>query len=315
MVSDSRTSRRVSGRRQAARSSRLDFFLVSTVRVPVSIPLLARCSFASRSLSSRSCGRRPMSKGMCSYATSIPTCGIAPASKDERPQWAQLYNGLSCPHTASDKRLRNFRSVREAGRLSAPLIDFPLRMPSTPRARRVAGRRRPRPGARGGAHALGSECPESCWPTPPQAGGAGRRACPRLREPGELLGFLVIPPCQLASMNTTQLASFAQAGRILATAARELGLVAPSFRTPPRVVGFNRTIRRDGNVVLISVVVRGRTLDAVLADMIEGVVCANDLSAIAADRVRNALWQQLGDSRGLGDSPLAKVPLTVSLAA
>ena len=90
---------------------------------------------------------------------------------------------------------------------------------------------------------------------------------------------IVTPLWQDLSMTKFQVAKFAEAGRRLAAAARAMGLLAPSFRTPPKVVGYNRTIRREGDVVLVSVMGRGRAWEAVLADMIEGVVCANKITA------------------------------------
>lgn len=85
---------------------------------------------------------------------------------------------------------------------------------------------------------------------------------------------------------------FAEAGRLLASAAAALGVQAPSFRTPPRVAGVDRTVRRgSGGSVLVSVRSRGRAWPAVLADMIEGVVRANDLPPHEAARLRNELWR------------------------
>jgi len=42
--------------------------------------------------------------------------------------------------------------------------------------------------------------------------------------------------------------------------------------------------------VTISIVLRERPWAAVLADMIEGIAIANELSGIEADRIRAALW-------------------------
>ena len=99
----------------------------------------------------------------------------------------------------------------------------------------------------------------------------------------------------------------------MAAIARGMGLLAPSFRTPPRVLGHNRTIRREGDVVLVSVMGRGRAWEAVLADMIEGVVCANEISAPQADLVRNELWFRLGEvcsnSEASEGSPLTEEPI------
>lgn len=107
-------------------------------------------------------------------------------------------------------------------------------------------------------------------------------------------------------MTTFQFTRFAEAGRSLAFAARCMGLLVPSFRTPPRIAGCNRTLTRYGDFVLVSVRGRGRSWEAVLADMIEGVVRANDLPALDADRVRDELWRRLGvGASGVGASGVA----------
>jgi hypothetical protein len=84
---------------------------------------------------------------------------------------------------------------------------------------------------------------------------------------------------------------FVTVARALAAAARAERLVAPAFRSPPRLVGVSRSIcrRRDGTT--IAVVLRSRPWAAVLADMVEGVVVANQLRGVAADRCRAALWR------------------------
>lgn len=87
---------------------------------------------------------------------------------------------------------------------------------------------------------------------------------------------------------------FANAARRLTRAAVRRGLVGPSYRCPPRLVGLDRTIRRrapaEGGGAVVSVRVRGRPREAVLADMIEGVVATNSLVSPDADRVRTELW-------------------------
>ena len=60
-------------------------------------------------------------------------------------------------------------------------------------------------------------------------------------------------------------------------AARALGLVVPGFRSPPRLVGVQRSIKRWHGGATVAVVVRGRPWPAVQADLIEGVVAANGL--------------------------------------
>ena len=88
---------------------------------------------------------------------------------------------------------------------------------------------------------------------------------------------------------------FAAAARALTREARRRKLVAPSYRCPPRLVGVDRSIRRRATAgAVVSVRVAGRPLAAMLADMIEGVVVANQLVAPHADRLRSELWIALG---------------------
>lgn len=49
----------------------------------------------------------------------------------------------------------------------------------------------------------------------------------------------------------------------------------------------------------VAVAVRGRPWAAVVADMIEGVVVANRLTAPLADRLRTELWAAVTDGHGL----------------
>jgi hypothetical protein len=88
---------------------------------------------------------------------------------------------------------------------------------------------------------------------------------------------------------------FAEAVRALGLEARRSGLRMPAFRSPPRLAGVARSVRRraDGDAT-IAVVVRGRPWPAVLADMVEGIVVANHLHGAGADRVRALLWSRVG---------------------
>jgi hypothetical protein len=87
---------------------------------------------------------------------------------------------------------------------------------------------------------------------------------------------------------------FSQAARLLAREARRHGLVAPSYRCPPRIVGVQRTLRRHAGGAVVAVQVRDRPWLAVVSDMIEGVVVANRLAPPAADRLRTDLWDAIG---------------------
>ena len=84
---------------------------------------------------------------------------------------------------------------------------------------------------------------------------------------------------------------FADAARVLTREARRRGLVGPGFRCPPRLVGADRTLRRRADGGVIAVRIRGRPWQAVLGDMIEGVIIVNGLDAHQATRVRTELWE------------------------
>lgn len=88
---------------------------------------------------------------------------------------------------------------------------------------------------------------------------------------------------------------FAVAARLLGSAGRQLGVATPSFRTPPRIVGADRTLRRHRAGAVIAVRLRGRPWPAVLGDMIEGVVTLNALDAAGAHRLRADLWSALDE--------------------
>src|SRR3954451_16355172 len=87
---------------------------------------------------------------------------------------------------------------------------------------------------------------------------------------------------------------FAHAARTLTSEAQRRGLIGPSFRCPPRIVGVDRSLRRHAGGVTIAVKLRGRPWAAVLADMIEGVIVGNGIEPAKAFRLRAELWTSLG---------------------
>lgn len=98
------------------------------------------------------------------------------------------------------------------------------------------------------------------------------------------------PLAMLWAMGATAV-YFAATARLLTGEARRLGLEAPGFRSPPRLAGVDRSLRRrQGTSATVAVRLAGRPRPAVVADMIEGVVAANSLVGPAADRCRAALW-------------------------
>jgi hypothetical protein len=91
---------------------------------------------------------------------------------------------------------------------------------------------------------------------------------------------------------------FSTACRSLSAAARTAGLQAPSFRSPPGIAGVTRTIRRRGRAgAVLAVALHGRPTEAVLSDLVEGVVVANGLTGKEAIRARSLLWEAVTGSR------------------
>jgi hypothetical protein len=105
---------------------------------------------------------------------------------------------------------------------------------------------------------------------------------------------------------TVRYAQFAGAARILASQAHRHGLCPPGFRSPPRIVGVDRSLRRFNNRVVVSVLLRGRPFVAVLSDMIEGVVVANELTGRNAENARTFLWSSV-ESLLVSDEPQTRV--------
>lgn len=93
-------------------------------------------------------------------------------------------------------------------------------------------------------------------------------------------------------MDEATTARFVHAARILGVQARERRLIAPGFRSPPRILGVSRTLRRwQAGGAQVAVLVRGRPWVAVLGDMVEGVVAVNSLKGAQADQLRTDLWR------------------------
>jgi hypothetical protein len=89
---------------------------------------------------------------------------------------------------------------------------------------------------------------------------------------------------------------FATAARRLGAAARASGLVVPAFRSPPRVRGASRTLRRYPGGAVVSVRLRDRTYVEVVDDMIDGVLATNRVGAESIPRLRRAFQLALGDT-------------------
>lgn len=100
---------------------------------------------------------------------------------------------------------------------------------------------------------------------------------------------------------------FARTAQVLAEEARRLGLTVPSFRSPPRLHGAHRSIRRAPWGAVVAVRLRERPFATVVDDMVEGVVAANRLSGARAAAVRARLAAAAGplDDGGEAEAPAA----------
>ncbi len=107
------------------------------------------------------------------------------------------------------------------------------------------------------------------------------------------------PLAGLQPVETCSALDFGEMSRVVAGEARRHGLVAPSFRSPPRVEGVTRTVRRYSNGQwLVSVRCRGRPVLDVAIDMVDGVLMANGLEGTAAEGWRITLRAAcLGEQR------------------
>ncbi|MBW3580410.1 MAG: hypothetical protein KY447_10495 [Actinobacteria bacterium] len=112
--------------------------------------------------------------------------------------------------------------------------------------------------------------------------------------PGE--GFLSQPDAKMARMENSLV--FARAAQVLVGEARRLGLVSPGFCSPPRRRGTDRSLRRrwPAGPPVVAVRLAGRSREAVLADMVEGVLVANGCRGAHAEQRRRQLWAALGSA-------------------
>src|SRR3546814_12912257 len=81
----------------------------------------------------------------------------------------------------------------------------------------------------------------------------------------------------------------ATAVQVLARAARAQGLVVPGFRSPSRLGGVHRPIKRWDGGATIALEVTDRPWAAVQADLVEGDIAGNRMHGEAADAARGGL--------------------------
>jgi hypothetical protein len=98
----------------------------------------------------------------------------------------------------------------------------------------------------------------------------------------------------IARVDESSVVSFWELARQVVLEAGRHGLATPGFRSPPRLQGASRTLRRyPSGHCLVSVERRGRAADDVLADMVDGVLAANGLRGSEVERWRAQLMEAL----------------------
>lgn len=96
--------------------------------------------------------------------------------------------------------------------------------------------------------------------------------------------MVITPFLHNAFVDPLNAPAFAETVRRLKLAATAAGMQSPSFTSPPRLPSVDRSIRRlQSGAVIVSVRRGKRAADAVVHDMIQGVVVANRLSGSEAE--------------------------------
>lgn len=85
--------------------------------------------------------------------------------------------------------------------------------------------------------------------------------------------------------------AYAHAVRVLGGLTRRAGLFPPGYRSPPTDGDRSLRRRRDGSAV-VSVRIRGRAPAEVVADMVDGMLAANNQDPAAAKALRDTLVQE-----------------------
>jgi hypothetical protein len=129
---------------------------------------------------------------------------------------------------------------------------------------------------------------------PPAKAASPRSAAPRSATPKSAAATSAGgAPSLLGAVTALE---FSRAARSLAEATRRAGWASPTFLSPPRLSGAQRTLRRSGiDSAVVAVRIRDRPWSAVMGDLVEGVVAANRLTGAEAERCRDLLWRSLDE--------------------
>ncbi len=135
--------------------------------------------------------------------------------------------------------------------------------------------------------------PKSPSPQIAAAKVAAAKVAPAKVAPAKVPTAKLLAPSPLGAVSALE---FSRAARSLADATRRAGWTSPTFLSPPRLSGAQRTLRRSGiDTAVVAVRIRDRPWSAVMGDLVEGVVAANRLVGAEAERCRDLLWRSLDE--------------------
>ncbi|MDP7066510.1 MAG: hypothetical protein QF637_02690 [Acidimicrobiales bacterium] len=95
----------------------------------------------------------------------------------------------------------------------------------------------------------------------------------------------------ISAIDSAPSVRFSMVAKTIGRLGAQVGFTVPGFRSPPRSGEIDRTLRKDGSGSIVAVRIKDRQFEAVVADMIEGVVVCNGLSAERSSELRNLLWR------------------------
>ena len=117
-------------------------------------------------------------------------------------------------------------------------------------------------------------------------------------------------PGSVSTIESAPSVRFAIVAKTISQVVASCGLEVPGFKSPPRSGDVDRTVRRLSRGSVVAVRIKDRPFEAVIADMIDGVVVCNDMSTERAGKLRNLLWGAATQT-GRPQKPLSRVKRTV----
>ena len=100
----------------------------------------------------------------------------------------------------------------------------------------------------------------------------------------------------LSTIESAPSVRFAIVAKVLTQVSARCGIEVPGFKSPPRSVDLDRTVRHQSSGSVVSVRIKDRPFEAVIGDMIEGVILCNDLPIATAGKLRNLMWSAVMQS-------------------